>query len=66
LDNKQKINGIHLSSGERGITQKGLEESSTHLIPKDNLLIGTRVGVGKVTINDLDMAISQDLTGMFC
>jgi type I restriction enzyme S subunit len=61
----RRINGIHLSSGERGITQRGLEESSTHLIPKNNLLIGTRVGVGKVAINDIDIAISQDLTGMF-
>jgi len=61
----RRIEGIHLSSGERGITKRGLEESSTHLIPKNNLLIGTRVGVGKVAINDVDMAISQDLTGMF-
>ncbi len=61
----RRISGTHLGSGERGITQKGLEESSTHLIPRGNLLVGTRVGVGKVAVNDVDMAISQDLTGVF-
>lgn len=61
----KRINGIHISTGERGITQKGLDGSSTHLIPRGNLLIGTRVGVGKVAITDVDIAISQDLTGMF-
>ena len=57
--------GIYLWNGEKKITQIGLENSSTHLIPKDNLIIGTRVGVGKVAINKVDMAISQDLTGAF-
>ena len=61
----KKINGIHLLDGEKKITKRGLEESSTHLIPKDNLVIGTRVGVGKVAINKVDIAISQDLTGAF-
>lgn len=57
--------GIYLWNGEKKITQIGLENSSTHLIPKDNLIIGTRVGVGKVAINRVNMAISQDLTGVF-
>ena len=61
----KKINGIHLLNGEKKITKRGLEESSTHLIPKDNLVIGTRVGVGKIAINKVDIAISQDLTGAF-
>jgi type I restriction enzyme S subunit len=62
LDNN---NGIYLWNGEKKITKIGLENSSTHLIPKDNLIIGTRVGVGKVAINKVDIAISQDLTGAF-
>ena len=61
----KKINGIYLLDGEKKITKRGLEESSTHLIPKDNLVIGTRVGVGKIAINKVDIAISQDLTGAF-
>ena len=46
------------------ITRLGLGNSSSQLVPKGNLLIGTRVGVGKVAINLLDTAISQDLTAM--
>jgi len=61
----KKINDLYLLNGEKKITEKGLKESSTHLIPKDNLIIGTRVGVGKVAINKIDIAISQDLTGVF-
>ncbi len=61
----KKINGIYLLDGEKKITKRGLEESSAHLIPKDNLVIGTRVGVGKIAINKVDIAISQDLTGAF-
>ena len=46
------------------ITEAGLNSCSTSLVPKGNLLIGTRVGVGKVAINVLDTTISQDLTAM--
>ncbi|HLB69412.1 MAG TPA: restriction endonuclease subunit S [Candidatus Methanoperedens sp.] len=58
------INGRIVNSGQRLITEKGLKESSTHLIPKDNLLVATRVGIGKAAINSIDVAISQDLTGV--
>jgi type I restriction enzyme S subunit len=61
----KNINSLYLLCGEKKITEKGLRESSTHLIPKYNLIIGTRVGVGKVAINKVDIAISQDLTGVF-
>ncbi|MEZ4682476.1 MAG: restriction endonuclease subunit S [Caldilineaceae bacterium] len=46
------------------ITQLGLDNCSSQLVPKGNLLIGTRVGVGKVAINQFDTAISQDLTAL--
>jgi type I restriction enzyme S subunit len=58
------INGRIITAGQRYITKKGLEESATHLIPKDNLLVATRVGIGKAAINKIDIAISQDLTGV--
>jgi type I restriction enzyme S subunit len=58
------INGRIVTSGQKYITKKGLEESATHLIPKDNLLVATRVGIGKAAINKIDIAISQDLTGV--
>jgi len=55
---------LYISKGEKKITESGLKHSSTNLVPKGNLLIATRVGVGKVAINTVDMAISQDLTGL--
>jgi type I restriction enzyme S subunit len=55
---------IYLFDGERKITQLGLDNSATHLIPKENLLVSTRVTVGKVVINTVDITISQDLTGL--
>jgi len=55
---------LYMNVGERSISERGLKESSTTLIPKGNLLIGTRVGVGKVVVNKVDIAISQDLTGV--
>lgn len=58
------INGRFIIEGQKQITKEGLEKSATNLVPKDNLLVATRVGIGKVAINKIDMAISQDLTGI--
>jgi len=58
------INRRLVTKGQRNITEEGLKNSATNLIPKENLLITTRVGIGKVAINVIDMAISQDLTGI--
>jgi len=55
---------VRISVGEKQITRAGLENSSTSLVPKGNVLVATRVGVGKVAVNTVDMAISQDLTGL--
>jgi len=55
---------IYLYDGEKKISENGMNNSSTNLIPKDNLLISTRVTVGKAVVNKVDIAISQDLTGM--
>jgi type I restriction enzyme S subunit len=57
------IDGLYLDEGAKYITSQGLERSSSKLVPRGNLLIGTRVGVGKVAITSIDIAISQDLTG---
>lgn len=53
-----------ITTGQRYITDEGLNNSSTNLVPKNNILVATRVGIGKVAINGVDMAISQDLTGI--
>jgi len=58
------INGRSITTGQRYITEKGLRESATRLVPKENILVATRVGIGKVAVNLIDIAISQDLTGI--
>ncbi len=50
--------------GMKNITEKGLRDSATDIVPKGSLLISTRVGIGKVGIAGIDIAISQDLTGL--
>jgi type I restriction enzyme S subunit len=58
IDDKEIING------QRYITKEGLKNSATNIVPKDNLIVATRVGIGKAAINRIDIAISQDLTGV--
>ncbi len=65
------IRSVHLnelvidkSMVEQFITKKGLENSTSNIIPKGNIIIATRVGVGKVAVNLIDVAINQDLIGV--
>ena len=58
------INGRLITTGQKYITKKGVENSATHIVPKNNLLVATRVGIGKAAVNKIDIAISQDLTGV--
>lgn len=46
------------------ITEKAIENSATKLIPKKSVLIGTRVGVGKVSINKCDICTNQDIISL--
>jgi len=50
--------------GERLISELGLKNSSTSIIPKDNLLVVSRVSIGNVSINKIDIAINQDITAV--
>jgi type I restriction enzyme S subunit len=56
------LNGLYLKSGQRWITEAGLKHSTSRMVPAGNLLIDTRVGVGKTAVKLIDIAISQDLT----
>ncbi|MEX2494047.1 MAG: restriction endonuclease subunit S [Nitrospirales bacterium] len=55
---------LHLESGEKFISEDALKQSTTTVVPKNNLIFATRVGVGKVAVNNLDLAINQDLAGV--
>ncbi|MEA2076460.1 MAG: restriction endonuclease subunit S, partial [Candidatus Marinimicrobia bacterium] len=48
----------------RKITYEAVKNSATHVIPKGNILLVTRTGVGKLAIAPTDIAISQDITGL--
>lgn len=53
-----------LDDTEFKITEKALAQSSSKIIPKDNIIIATRVGLGKVCMLSQDTAINQDLKGI--
>ena len=46
------------------INAEAVTQSSTNVIPKNNVIIATRVGLGKVCIIENDTAINQDLRGI--
>ena len=52
------------TSARKYVTEKGVRESSTNIVPRGNILLVTRTGVGKVSVAGVDVAISQDLTGV--
>ncbi len=49
----------------RFITMEAVKNSSTNIVQAGNLLIVTRTGVGKLAMAPYDLAISQDLTGVY-
>ena len=46
------------------ITKKAIEESATNLIKRGNIIVVTRVGLGKIFKNEFDVCISQDSQGL--
>jgi|SRR3990172_8396515 len=55
---------LYLDNGEKFISDDAIKKSATTVIPRNNLIFATRVGVGKVAVNRLDLAINQDLAGI--
>ena len=48
----------------RYISDEGVKNSATNIVQKGNILVVTRTGVGKLAIAPVDIAISQDITGV--
>ncbi len=46
------------------ITEKAIKESAAKIVPAFSIMVGTRVGVGKVAINVVDMSTSQDIISL--
>ena len=46
------------------ITEKAIKESSAKIIPQNSIMVGMRVGVGKVAINTVAMSTNQDIISL--
>jgi type I restriction enzyme S subunit len=53
-----------IAETEFQITEEAVSASSTNIIPAHNVVIATRVGLGKVCFVERDTAINQDLRGI--
>ena len=53
-----------ITETECKITKEALKSSATNVIPMGNVVIATRVGLGKVCLLGQDTAINQDLRGI--
>jgi type I restriction enzyme S subunit len=56
--------GKFLESTVDHITELGLKESSSNLIPVGRVIVCTRMGLGKIAINRIATAINQDLKAL--
>lgn len=57
--------GATLTETQEFITELGLKNSVSNLIPKGSIIIPTRMALGKVLISEIDVAINQDLKAVF-
>ncbi len=55
---------LELTTGEKFVSEEAVKKTATKVVPKDSIIFATRVGVGKVGINRIDLAINQDLAGV--
>lgn len=55
---------LRIENVRNHITKAAVKNSATKIVGKGNLLVVTRVGVGKLAIAPFDIAISQDTTGL--
>lgn len=58
------IGDDHVIRPRKAVTQKGVVDSATHVVPAGSLVIATRVSLGKVGIADEPVCYSQDCQGL--
>ena len=60
------LNGrtIGEESAVEWITEKAITESAAKIVPEKSIMVGTRVGVGKVAVNAIPMSTSQDIISL--
>lgn len=54
-----KLKGLEISSGERAITQRGVDKSSAVLLPAGSVVLSSRAPIGYVAIAQVPMATNQ-------
>ena len=55
---------VKTAKPRKHITEQAIRESATNLIVRGNIIVVTRVGLGKLFRNDFDVCISQDSQGL--
>ena len=60
------LNGgkINKADAVAWITPKAIRESAAKIVPANSIMVGTRVGIGKVAINTVEMSTSQDVISL--
>lgn len=56
--------GIMVKETRNHITDEGLKNSSTNIVPKGYVIVAVKISPGKMKIANIDMAINQDLRGL--
>lgn len=55
---------IDSSNAVEWVTDRAIQESAAKIVPCESILVGTRVGVGKVAINSVPISTSQDIVSL--
>ena len=60
------IQGLKDIRHRKFVTQKGVQNSTTTLVPQGSIIVVTRVGLGKIGLAKQDICFSQDCQGLIC
>lgn len=60
------LNGIFLFDTERKITEEGLAQIGSGLLPPESLLMSSRAPVGALAFSEIPVAINQGYAGIVC
>ena len=59
------LKGDFLYQTQEFISEEGLKNSASNLIPANSIIVCMRMALGKICINKIDIAINQDLRALF-
>jgi type I restriction enzyme S subunit len=58
------IQGLENIAPRKNITEKAIQNSAANVVPKDSIIVVTRVGLGKVGLTKEILSFSQDCQGL--